>query len=236
MINCVPFGGISNRLKCVISSIVEYNDINLIWNIPSEGGVGCLFNDIYKNKFDGTSKQQVSSCEFIHTSMNTNNSGDKLMLDEVLKAKYINVIKSLEPVEYIQHRITEELNILQEFTTVSVRTFRSFPREYRKWGTHFNINELYKVMDNITGKILLTCDDIGTVNLLKDRYDIYITPKRTEFGDFKTIEGMQDILIDLYVGSQAKQIYGTNMSSFSELQWWLGECNSQYIGMNLHDN
>jgi len=45
MINCKPYGGISNRLKCMISSIVEYGQINLIWDVSnSGGGVWCDFN------------------------------------------------------------------------------------------------------------------------------------------------------------------------------------------------
>ena len=45
---------------------------------------------------------------------------------------------------------------------------------------------------------------------------------------------MQDILIDQYLGSLSTDIYGTNMSSFSEMQWWLGLCNPNYFEMSLH--
>jgi len=38
MITCRPYGGISNRLKCMISCIVEYDDINLIWDVSKSGG------------------------------------------------------------------------------------------------------------------------------------------------------------------------------------------------------
>lgn len=89
-------------------------------------------------------------------------------------------------------------------------------------------------MDKIEGKILLTCDDTETTNLIKEKYDVYTTPKRTKFGDFTTVEGMQDILIDQYLGSLSTDIYGTNMSSFSEMQWWLGQCKPNYYDMSLH--
>ena len=89
-------------------------------------------------------------------------------------------------------------------------------------------------MDKIEGKILLTCDDTETTNLIKEKYDVYTTPKRTKFGDFTTVEGMQDILIDQYLGSLSTDIYGTNMSSFSEMQWWLGQCKPNYHEMSLH--
>lgn len=235
MVNCVPYGGISNRMKCIISSIVKHGNINLIWGIPkSGGGVRCGFNDLYKNVFTGNTNTKVSDCKFIHSNMNTHNEGGKDKLPEYLKEKYINVIKSLEPIDYISKRIKEEKEKLGEYSAVSVRTFRSFPGEYESWGKHFKINKLFNIMDNITGNILLTCDDTETTNLIKEKYNVYTTPKRTKFGDFTTVEGMQDILIDQYLGGLSTDIYGTNMSSFSEMQWWLGECKPKYINMKLH--
>jgi len=235
MINCKPYGGISNRLKCMISSIVEYGQINLIWDIPnSGGGVWCDFNDIFKNEFIGKSKKVVSDCKFIHENMNTHNFGGKENIDEILKAKYIEVIKKLEPVDYVKIRVSEELKYLDDFTTFSVRTFRSFKNEFNSWGRRFDIDKLFHHMDNVDGKILFTCDDYETTEKVKNRFNVYTTKKRTTFGDFKSVEGMQDILIDQYLGSKSKKLYGTNMSSFSELQWWLGECKQEYIGMSLH--
>ena len=84
MINCNPYGGISNRMKCIISSIVEYGDINLLWDVPkSGGGVRCKFNDLYKNIYTGNGIGRVSDCKFIHPQMNTHNEGgkDKLPID-----------------------------------------------------------------------------------------------------------------------------------------------------------
>jgi hypothetical protein len=223
-------------MKCIVSSIVEYGNINLIWNIPNNGGgVRCDFNDLYKNVFTGKTNTQVSDCKFIHPKMNTHNEGGKDKLPEELKEKYINVIKSLEPIDYISQRIKEEKERLGEYSAVSVRTFRSFSGEYNSWGKHFKINNLFRIMDNIEGKILLTCDDTETTNLIKKRYDVYTIRKRTKFGDFTTIEGMQDILIDQYLGSLSTDIYGTNMSSFSEMQWWLGLCIPNYHEMQLHE-
>ena len=56
-----PYGGISNRLKCIISSIAEYGDITLKWDIPNNGGgVRCDFNDLFTNNFN-QSKSYISS-------------------------------------------------------------------------------------------------------------------------------------------------------------------------------
>lgn len=235
MINCTPVGGISNRMKCIISTIVEHQNINLVWGITNgQGGVGCEFNDLFTNKFIGEGIGNISSCDFIHKQMNTHIVGVKDDLPLELKQRYIDVISILNPIEYINNEIEKELDKLGEFSTVSVRTFRSFPKEYQSWGVHFKIENLFKEMNKIEGNILLTCDDPGVANLIKERYKVYTTPKRTRFGDFESVEGMQDILIDQYLGSKSKNIYGTAMSSFSEMQWWLGLGKSNYTQMSLH--
>ncbi len=191
MINCKPYGGISNRLKCIISSLVEYENINLIWDIPKHGGgVRCEFGDLYQNNFQGKSHQIISSCDFIHQEMNTHNQGEKNVLPNDLKNRYIQTIKTLKPTEYITKRVQEEKDKLGVYTTVSVRTFKSFPEEYNSWGRYFKIENLLNVMDGIDGKILLTCDDDETKEIISERYDVYTTPKRTNFGDFTTVNGM----------------------------------------------
>ena len=171
MINCTPYGGISNRMKCIISSIVKHGDINLRWDVPkSGGGVRCKFNDLYKNIYNGNAIGSVSDCKFIHPQMNTHNEGGKDKLPIDLKKRYIEVIKTLEPIDYISNKIKEEKEKLGEYSAVSVRTFRSFPAEYNSWGRHFKIDNLFKIMDKIESKILLTCDDTETTNLIKQRY------------------------------------------------------------------
>ena len=235
MINCKPYGGISNRMKCIISSIAEYDEINLIWDISqSDGGVRCEFNDLFKNQYKGKSDKTVTDCSFIHEPMNTHNFGSKEELSSEMKKKYIDIIHTLEPVDYVVNRINEEKKKLGEFICVSVRTFKSFNREHKSWGKHFNIENLYDVLRKLDGNILLTCDDNDTIQKVKERFEVYTTPKRTSFGDFKTVEGMQDILIDQYLGGLATDIYGTEMSSFSEMQWWLGKCQPNYHQMKLH--
>ena len=71
---------------------------------------------------------------------------------------------------------------------------------------------------------------------IRDRYSekIIYTTKRTKFGDFSTAEGLQDALIDLYLGGKNKTILSSYGSSFCELQWWFGGCQSDIIMMDLH--
>jgi hypothetical protein len=237
-INCKPVGGISNRLKFIISTIYKYKNINLLWDIPMTSGVGCDFNDIFKNKFVLPEAQGlISDCKFIDNEMNTHNSCDQSTINKEKQEGYIEIIESLKPVDIVSELIESELiKINGEFDTVSVRTFKSFPRENLRWGVHFKIDRLFKELDKTDLPFLLTCDDTNTVNLIKERYGnrVLNTNKRTKFGDFQSIMGMQDILVDLYVGGRANNIIGTAMSSYSEMQWWMGSCKSNFKQLNLH--
>ena len=239
MIVCIPYGGLCNRLKCIISTLTKYNEIQLEWKVPTNGGgVRCHFNDLFTNNFYGKGGAvKITNCEFIDHEMNTNNVGDKENLNPTLKNRYLNTINRLKPVDYVMKQLGEEAAKLpDDVVTVSVRTFRSFKGENDRWGKHFKIERLFQHLDSFDNPILLTCDNQETMLQIKDRYGarIHTTPKRTTFGDFTTVEGMQDALIDLYLGGLSKTIYGTHMSSFSEMQWWFGGCNANYIDMKLH--
>lgn len=239
MIVCVPEGGLCNRLKCIISTLTKYNEIQLEWKIPrTGGGVRCQFNDLFTNDFYGKGGTvKITGCEFIDHDMNTNNVGDKEKLNPTLKSRYLSTITRLKPVDYVMEKLDEEVvKLPEDIVTVSVRTFRSFPAEYNSWGRHFKIEVLFQYLDSFENPILLTCDDQHVMTQIRGRYGerIHTTPKRTKFGDFTTVEGMQDALIDLYLGGLSKTIYGTHMSSFSEMQWWFGGCNANYVDMKLH--
>ena len=104
----MPYGGISNRMKCIISSIVEYGHINLKWDIPRNGGGVDTANgaqtwktnsahayvNISNDTYNGVSQGQISDCKFIHPQMNTHNEGGKDKLPINLKERYIKVIKT----------------------------------------------------------------------------------------------------------------------------------------------
>jgi hypothetical protein len=65
---------------------------------------------------------------------------------------------------------------------------------------------------------------------------VLYTKKRTSFGDYRSIEGVQDALIDLYLSGKNKTLLLSYGSSFGELQWWFGGGHSKIIMMDLHPN
>jgi hypothetical protein len=182
--------------------------------------------------------------------------------DKKLKKEYLKQIKNLVPVKYVRDGIKNELKKFPEkFNVVSVRTFKndydaqrdnklsgvqyySGDMHHAELGDLFNIDKLYSILDERVESpsledslpFLLTSDNTELVENLKNRYPnkVLTTPKRTEYGDFMTVEGIQDILIDLYLGGHGQTIYGTHPSSFCELQWWFGMCKPAYIEMELH--
>jgi hypothetical protein len=85
-------------------------------------------------------------------------------------------------------------------------------------------------------RMFVTCDSQEVMNKILSRYKskVFFTTKRTYFGDFQSLEGAQDIIIDLYLAGLSKLLIGTRFSSFSEMQWWFGGCQAEYRQISLH--
>jgi len=235
----------------------KFNDIQM-----KGGGVWCEFSDLFENDFTLPKHFEHNkfpypthqACKFVRDEMNYNTAinieenGElrlgmvdlsewEMGLDEQLKQKYFKAIKKLRPVKYVRDKIDEQLKKMPEdFTSVSLKTFTSFESENESHGQFFSIDTLYDFLDEIDSQFLLTCDSIYYVNKIKEKYKdkVITTEKRTSFGDFKTAKGAQDCLIDFYLGSYSKKLYGTYLSTFSELQWWFGMMKPDFRAMQLH--
>lgn len=250
-----PYGGISNRLKCLLSSLDMDTDLKLIWEHSTyDGGVWCKFSDLFENEFEEFVNDNechnkypnlgvVSDCRFFGKNtynhldlIHGNNWGD--YIDENTKIRYVNLINTLKPVKYVRDKIKEYERLFDNKTiSVSVRTWNDRQVTKEKKGVYFEINKLYEYIDRYDGyKIFLTCDDQETFNSIIDKYKdkVLYTSKRTKFGDFSSKEGLQDALIDLYLGGKNKTILSSYGSSYCELQWWFGNCKSELFMMDLH--
>ena len=243
--NCRPVGGISNRLKWMISSLVHHEEIFLDWQITDNGGgpgpgVGSSFSSLFANtyskipgdgEFEEGSDFWDSSMRWIHTAQKDSNK-------ELLK-KYSEVISTLVPVKDVRKMIRKQSEkFTPDTATFSIRTFACFPQEYKKFGRFFSPDVLFDTMDNHEGNMFVTCDDPVFLQSIQKRYGerIIVTPKRTFFGDNNSVEGMQDILVDLYLGGMNSKIYGTPFSTFTQMQWWFGKCEPDFVSINLHTN
>lgn len=257
MIICRPYGGIGNRLKCLISSMIIDEDIKLVWEYEyglqtgiDLGGVWCKFSDLFENNFDEYNSQQglpffncktYEGCTFFDNINHLDLSYGDSWVDFVphdLKNNYIEKISKLVPVKDIRDRIDEFSKNFDENTiSVSIRTWKDVPRTKDTKGKTFDIHKLYSYLDQYHGyKFFITCDDEETFEEILKKYQerILYTKKRTHFGDYRSKEGVQDALVDLYLSGKNDKLLLSYGSSFGELQWWFGGGKSQIRMMDLH--
>lgn len=224
--------GICNRLKSILSMLRVGNEINLIWN--KNHLVNCEFNDLFENKF--------RICDRIYYNFNqwqfvlTDEEREKYELEHInfmyndtpdeLKKSICNICKILEPIDYIQYKIDEFKHIFDE--DISTLSIRSYPETSER---SINVHRIYERIDTIQGDIFITCDNQQIAKKIINDYGsrILYYPKRTHWGDSKSTIGMQDIIIDLYLGGMAKTLYASWHSTFSEMQWFFGGCKARVM-------
>jgi hypothetical protein len=243
--NCRPIGGISNRLKWMVSSLVHNKSIFLQWDVSDNRGgpgpgVGSSFSSLFVNTYSETpgDGEFGEGSDFWDTSMRWIHTANKSK-NRALKEKYSRAISSLVPVKDVRKMIRNTAKkFTQDTATFSVRTFTCFPQEHKKFGQFFSPDNLFAAMDSHEGNMFVTCDDPIFLESIKERYGerVIVSPKRTFFGDNNSIEGMQDILVDLYLGGMNSKIYGTPFSTFTQMQWWFGKCQPEFIPIDLHTN
>lgn len=254
---CNAAGGVGNRIKTLLTclTISKPEDILLMWpattSYQPDGGVWCEFNDLWENKFEIIDRVPVEKHRYYgrDSKLKHYNNGNFVSLEEAYLNPRIkdtvhflemkNLVESLVPVEYVRSKIIEyKSQIPEDSCTLSLRTYMSFPLEFHQRGKRFKIEKVFDLIENQikNQKIFLTADHEETVNLIKEKYGdrIFVTPKRTEFGDYTCKEGLQDALIDLYLGGMLNQIYITSKCTFSEMQWWFGGCSSQATEISVH--
>jgi hypothetical protein len=255
MIISKPYGGLSNRLKCLLSTLDIDDDVKLVWDYSLyDGGVWCKFSDLFENNFEEfffleecqlkyPNVNIVSDCRFFgrnnfnHLDQTYgNNWGNHI--DEGIKNRYFELISKLKPVKYVRDKIEKYNRLFDENTiSISVRTWNDRQVTKNKKGIYFEIEKLYEYLNLYNdSKFFLTCDDQETTEKIINTYGerIIITEKRTKFGDFSSTEGLQDALVDLYLAGKNKLILSSYGSSFCELQWWFGEGKPQVLMMDLH--
>lgn len=255
MIICDAYGGLSDRLKHLISCMRLDDEIKLIWTVKENSvHLWCPFEDLFTNNFETFNQYTEHKCYKLYPSAKQYrgsqfmtihyNDGYEIDLNqlalvdsgktipEIVKNNILDTINKLEPVEYIKKSVDELKSKFNDDTvTVSIRTYLDAERNIQSNGRFFEINKVFEKMDSeLYGDRLffVTCDHQETFERVLNRYRnrIIYTPKRTYFGDYKTVEGIQDCVIDLLLGGQSKRMILTNNSGFSEMQWWFGGAKS----------
>ena len=159
-------------------------------------------------------------------------------IPETIKESYIKQIKKLEPIEYIQNQVEEFYKKSFNRDTVSVQ-LRTWKDETRRQDM-FDKKEYFNCLDKYKNKnFFLSSDDQEIIDEIIERYPgrAFYFPKRVSnyepgSDDCKTIEFLQDSLIDMLLLGKSSLIIGSHLSSFVECAWWFGLCQSKIIILN----
>ncbi|HUT93888.1 MAG TPA: hypothetical protein VMY37_30775 [Thermoguttaceae bacterium] len=152
------------------------------------------------------------------------------------RSKYLQEIQRLRARKEIEDEVRGFSGSLSE-DTVAV-SVRSWPERKRR-ARHFDIKDLYEVLDGMDGlEMFVSCDAPGILAKIVRRYGSRLRyhRKRTFVGDRRSRAGMQDILTDLLLLSRGRTlvVYSGKgaprcSSTFSEMAWWLGGCRARTI-------
>ena len=243
---------------------LEENQMKLIWTVKeNDVHLWCRFSDLFKNKFieysypsrcfkENSSHIFYQGTQFVRIKRSdiqlNHRRFDKIDIPQRQKDSILRQINKLEPIDYIKNKVDEfKSKFCNNTVTVSVRSFLDADRNYKSNGKYFELNKVFKKMDQRLNentfyfnntKFFVTCDHQDTFEKILKRYGdrIIYTPKRTYFGDYKTLEGIQDCVIDLLLGGHNMEILATRGSSFCDMQWWFGGGKSIIKHIEAHRN
>ena len=269
---CVNRAGIGNRLRGLVSAIrlckLLKRKLLLYWE--NNQYCGCNFNDLFENKFDEVTKEELKKIKnknskiykdvleegyeqydylifdtwkFVFLPEEIQNDFNKAYISkegsnvnfefqripEDKKKEIINHLSELIPVESIRkivENFSEENNLSNCIGLHIRRADYDFTVEDRgKVSSDRRFIEKIQSMPN--EKFLLCTDGVKTENNLKELFKdrIIVYPK----GDRKRSkkESLQEALIDMLLLSKTKNIFGSYLSTFTELAWWFGGCKNK---------
>ena len=242
--------GPCNRIKSLISAMRLDDNCKIIW--PKNSYVNCSFNDLFKNRIVHPFKGRITRSNIrkifgknyyahwrfvILPKDNIDYNIDFMYNDTPKKIRkvFLDKLKILKPIDYILKNVNSfSKNFDDKTVSVSIRSWaeadKKFNSKAMKRSKTFNLNLYIKAMENINdvSNFFVTTDSDKIIDKLKTIFPnkIIIFPSRNCKGD-KSVKGMQDAFVDLYLGGKNKRLIVSNPSSFSELQWWFGNCKSE---------
>lgn len=237
--------------------IAERQSKTLILFWPADDDCGCSFIDLFENKIreitQGELQQLIKKTDFgqsyqicdtwrllsmpqdalpknfsrAYISEDGNSIDfeyDRIPLP--VRNDILKYLSRLTPNKYIIEKTDEYCKKFNEHTiAVNIRSW-----ETEKRSLLFDIRNVYKVMDKKRkGAFFIVCDSPAILEQLKFRYGerALAYPRRTFPGDRKSVEGIQDGLIELLLLAKNKNLTASYLSTFSEMAWWLGGCKAK---------
>lgn len=241
--------GLCNRLKCLLSAMRMDDDYRIIW--PISDYMPCSFNCLFVNDIEIVGKfQNTKSVRekfgnnwygtwrfLVLPEDNVNHEVDFMYNDtpDIIKKVYLEKIKLLKPIEYVANNIESfSKNFDDRTVSVSIRSWADIQHgSSKKRSKTFDINKFIRAMDRMenVSSFFITCDSSQIIKRLKYifRNKVITYPHRTSKEDTKTVKGMQDIVVDLFLGGKNKRLIASGGSTFTELQWWFGGCKADVV-------
>lgn len=235
--------GIGSRLKCLVS-VMRFNDkAKLSWEKTY-----CLnaeFHELFETKIQQTRSELHVDPRYYYSWRFYTNKEERLlygrkyfdfMFDktpEPLKSQILEQVKKIVPIKNSMRKINEHRAMMDENTiSVCVRTWKD------TYGTNlertFEIKDVYRcVEEHLVDKLFLTSDNEDIFRKFCKRYAnrVLFYPKRTSWGDWSSLPGMQDTVAELFISGHAKKMLLSWHSAFTEAQWWFGGAQAEVVEM-----
>jgi len=140
-------------------------------------------------------------------------------------------INRLTPIKYI---VKEVENFSRKFdhntVSVNIRTWTWRTADNPARTMLFDVENVYKVLNKIDGhNFFVTCDNLEILQKLINKYGkrILYYPNRTRTISQNRVAEIQDALIELLLLAKNKSLKVSYLSTFSEMAWWFGGCESE---------
>lgn len=237
--------------------IAEKQSKTLILFWPADDDCACRFSDLFENKISeitqGELQQLIKRTDFGQTYRICDTwrlltlAQDKLpknfsrayiseegnsidfeygRIPLSVRNDILKYLFQLAPNKYIIEKTDEFCKKFDDHTiAVNIRSWETEERSVL-----FDIRNVYKVMDKERkGAFFIVCDSPAVLEQVKSRYKerALVYPRRTFPGDRKSVEGIQDALIELLLLAKNKNLIVSYLSTFSEMAWWLGACSAK---------
>ena len=241
--------GPCNRIKSLISAMRLNNNCKIIW--PRNSYANCSFNDLFKNRIVYSSpgkitrnnirkifgKNYYAHWRFIILPEDNINYNIDFMYNDIpekIRKVFLDKIKILKPIDYILNNVNSfSKNFDDNTVSVSIRSWKpdiTINTRANKRSKTFDLGLYIEAMENMNNvsNFFVTTDSNKIIDELNNIFPnkIIFFPSRNFKGD-KSVKGLQDAFVDLYLGGKNKRLIVSNPSSFSELQWWFGDCKSE---------
>lgn len=231
--------GLSNRIKCILSALSLYEEVNTVveadsYIFPSIKLVDELINPYPE---DWRLKVLPSEEDYIENYKTIDFLYEKT--PQYFVDKYSKVIDKLKINPDILEYVDDFTKDWDDMVGVHIRTwYADGPRSL--WHSNFLFeNEIDKIP--INKKIFLCSDNSETIKYFQQKYGERIVthhqPLHQSFpGQFNVFDQYQnnvqlvtDGFIDCFLLSKCATIIGTWCSTFTEVAWWFGKCKAKVI-------